>query len=986
MILYVAGINIVNAQSYSITNLNVEDGLPQSSVKDITKDKYGFIWISTESGIVRFDGQNFVNPEVKGLNNRFGDFFGEVDKDLIFSLNDGEKNMLLINKRNLKEIKKTFSFSRYRRQTKFLFYVKNSLGSNVNSEVGHFLKTKNGFYYILNDGIEYINSEKRIFKYRTGINHKNLNNLFGIDGKIFFLNKENNKMFQLSDKIFSEIKCDKILKDKEANFFWSSINNQSFLYLKNSLYSIYLDNNVVKVHKIVNFDKADINLNFSSSIFYDKLNNKLYIGSLVKGLYVINFNEFKVIQDKRSPHLNSFYSLLPLGNTILSPTGNIYSIDGKREQLKLKGKSDKYSFIFDNRKNLLYKQDGKLYIANFFSQYQTVREIQFGYYISFLGYGNNMCMISFENDKGILNLYLNNQFNKPFRTFFTNEEIKFAKFYTHDSLLIADRRVLYRASIKTGKLSIVSKNIPNIRNIFISRDNRVWILTYGNGFFLLDNNRLLKLPLDYYKYLSEVHTIIEDNHGFFWITTNHGLFQIKESELLKFVNSKKYIPHYYLFNKSDGFITNEFNGGANPVGITLHNKLIVLPTLEGMVIFNPKDIHAYYPSRNYFVETAIVDNNKRYFSDKLILERNFSRVTLVVDVPYYGNISNLLVQAKFNNQTAIWENIGQNRKFTFTNLPHGKYELLFRILISSEGVYSYKRVLIIVKPYFYETWMFKILIIILFSLFIFIIYKLRVSYLEKMNDVLENVIKQRTSALNKIVLDLQNTKTKLENESLQQKKLIGTISHDITTPIKYLALTAEMLYEANDDDIKLKKSYLFNLNKYALQLFKFTQTLKEYSEIYRDNKTYDNISYPLNEILDNKISLFNDIARYNNSKIINHVSQDVTTNISKNILSIIIHNILDNAVKYTQNGNIYINFYYTNSANILEIQDEGIGMSKEKINYYTFLQTNSQDEKLLLQKYGLGLHLVLQLTKMIGAKIVIELNQPRGTSIKILLI
>jgi ligand-binding sensor domain-containing protein len=38
---------------------NMDNGLPQNSVKDIIKDKYGFIWLSTDNGIVRYDGLKF---------------------------------------------------------------------------------------------------------------------------------------------------------------------------------------------------------------------------------------------------------------------------------------------------------------------------------------------------------------------------------------------------------------------------------------------------------------------------------------------------------------------------------------------------------------------------------------------------------------------------------------------------------------------------------------------------------------------------------------------------------------------------------------------------------------------------------------------------------------------------------------------------------------------------------------------------------------
>lgn len=45
--------------SFKITNYNPKQGLSNSSVYDIIKDKEGFLWISTELGINKFDGKNF---------------------------------------------------------------------------------------------------------------------------------------------------------------------------------------------------------------------------------------------------------------------------------------------------------------------------------------------------------------------------------------------------------------------------------------------------------------------------------------------------------------------------------------------------------------------------------------------------------------------------------------------------------------------------------------------------------------------------------------------------------------------------------------------------------------------------------------------------------------------------------------------------------------------------------------------------------------
>jgi ligand-binding sensor domain-containing protein len=47
------------ASDYSITHYTSQNGLPQNSAKGVELDKDGFLWIGTEAGLVRFDGQWF---------------------------------------------------------------------------------------------------------------------------------------------------------------------------------------------------------------------------------------------------------------------------------------------------------------------------------------------------------------------------------------------------------------------------------------------------------------------------------------------------------------------------------------------------------------------------------------------------------------------------------------------------------------------------------------------------------------------------------------------------------------------------------------------------------------------------------------------------------------------------------------------------------------------------------------------------------------
>ncbi|TDE31770.1 hypothetical protein E0I61_03435 [Flavobacterium ranwuense] len=78
--------------------------MSQSNVKSIVQDKYGFIWLSTKNGIVRYNGNQFsaFNSTTTNLNsNRITEILGALKNDSLFCYNEGFKELQLINKRSI---------------------------------------------------------------------------------------------------------------------------------------------------------------------------------------------------------------------------------------------------------------------------------------------------------------------------------------------------------------------------------------------------------------------------------------------------------------------------------------------------------------------------------------------------------------------------------------------------------------------------------------------------------------------------------------------------------------------------------------------------------------------------------------------------------------------------------------------------------------------------------------------------------------------
>jgi signal transduction histidine kinase/ligand-binding sensor domain-containing protein len=983
----------IDSQKSSIQFYNTDNGLPQNSVKDITKDKYGFIWLSTENGIARYDGNSFLVYKNFPLNTqRFLYFYGNVEKDSIFVKTEFKQNLLIHGKNpKVSNVLRNYPIFILKNNTNYLLYCSNFTYAATGTSF--YMNFKEGRYYIHKNSLTYKDFTSKVEQnLDVKTIYENVPRVFAIDEMLFYTDYQSKTVLGIKKGKIVNSHHNPLLTDPKSRILWSQINNQVFIVNNSTIYTCNYENGQLKTTKLIRLNNVK-DENFVS-IYYDKKYNKIYLGSSINGLQVISFPDFTCIKRPPSKPESVFYSTIPYGNSsVITTFGEIYNRNGLVEDKKFKDASS-YFLDYDADGNIITLSGNNLKVyqkSTFYKDIITKKNLIIKdlfsdgqkYYALLKDIRNEKAMVV----NGILAVYKDKSLQSlEKKIFFQNEPTKFIKFDKYH-LLVGTVKNLYKISLTTNKIyNLIGKQQLFIRNIIRSKDGNFWVLTLGKGLYLLKNNRLIKMPYDPDNNISSPHTILEDKNGFFWISTNNGLYKILESQLLEYAENKRSKVYYYKYSKDAGFNINEFNGGSNICGNILENGDFVLPSLNGLVFFNPLKVKSYYPE-NLYIERAVVNNKEQYFKNNLSLDQDVNRIDIFIDVPYYSNLDNVVIEAKLGNSpNAKWEPIGKDRKFSISSLGYGNHSLMVKMLVSDEGKFIYKKINIIVPPYFYQTLWFKIVTSSLLLLLLYFLVKWRINFLKKKNQELEKTIASRTKSLSDTVEKLEITKAKLHKEVEQQKKLIGTITHDITTPIKFIALTAKEVLDAENFNEQLTGKILNSIYKSSDQLYNFTMTLKEYADIYTHHRLDDSELYSLHQLIEDKKILFDEIAKNNGTVIINNVDKALSIWISKNILSAIVHNLIDNSVKYTKNGTITIESTNEDEHISLLITDTGIGMEQKKIEYYTRLQDNIENEKLLLQKYGMGLHLVLQLLQMIDGKIIFEKNKLQGTSFKLILI
>lgn len=112
IILVIIAVGVFDAASHTVEsqlyvdNLSLEDGLSNNFVTAISQDKHGFLWVGTESGLNRFDGDNFVlyhenNSSLAG--NSINALFYDADTDKLWIGSKKGLNVLDCSTQELRE-------------------------------------------------------------------------------------------------------------------------------------------------------------------------------------------------------------------------------------------------------------------------------------------------------------------------------------------------------------------------------------------------------------------------------------------------------------------------------------------------------------------------------------------------------------------------------------------------------------------------------------------------------------------------------------------------------------------------------------------------------------------------------------------------------------------------------------------------------------------------------------------------------------------
>ncbi|WP_395045911.1 ATP-binding protein [Flavobacterium sp.] len=226
--------------------------------------------------------------------------------------------------------------------------------------------------------------------------------------------------------------------------------------------------------------------------------------------------------------------------------------------------------------------------------------------------------------------------------------------------------------------------------------------------------------------------------------------------------------------------------------------------------------------------------------------------------------------------------------------------------------------------------------------------------------------------------ELEIAKERIEKASKARAEFLSTVSHELRTPLNAINGISHILLDDKPKPSQIE--YLKSLKFSGNYLLTYINEILEINRIESDNIEIENISFNIKELLNNIQSSLKEQASQNNNDFILNIDNEVPEILigDPTKLSQIFINLINNALKFTENGTITVNTKLINRDidNCLikfEVKDTGIGIPKDKQE--SIFESFSQGSVEINRKYGgtgLGLTIVKRLVTLMKGKIAIS--------------
>ena len=538
--------------------------------------------------------------------------------------------------------------------------------------------------------------------------------------------------------------------------------------------------------------------------------------------------------------------------------------------------------------------------------------------------------------------------------FATPEQIQFETY----------RQVSERSNVADNDIYVLYKDT----------DSQIWVSVFGGGL-----NKLIRYDKEKHEPIFKSHgiregmnndvvkSIVEDKNGNLWFTTEIGLSCFNKAT-----------EQFRNYDKYDGFLNVELEEGST---LRTLNGDLWLGTRQGILAFSPDKLetqHMDYDTR--IVDFKVSNRDLRSFQDCPILKESII-YTDAIQLKYNQSMFTIEFAAlNFYNQNRVsyryilegyekeWHYNGKNRIASYTNVPPGDYHFMVKTRIKNQEWSDEVTTLDIhIVPPLWLTWWAKCSYVLLSgAILFFILY----AYKKKLDM--------------EVLYDLER-KNHVQEQELNQERLrfYTNITHELRTPLTLILGPLEDMQKSNSLSNKDAQK-ISVIHQSAIRLLNLINQILEFRKTETQNKklcvAHDNIANLVYEIG----LKYKELNRKPDIEFrIELEKEDMPLYFDKEIVTIILDNLISNAIKYTEKGSITLGLHNVVRNNIsyteIKVSDTGFGITPEALPHI-FNRYYQEGGDHQASGTGIGLALVKNLVTLHEGEIKVESTLGTGST------
>ena len=229
-------------------------------------------------------------------------------------------------------------------------------------------------------------------------------------------------------------------------------------------------------------------------------------------------------------------------------------------------------------------------------------------------------------------------------------------------------------------------------------------------------------------------------------------------------------------------------------------------------------------------------------------------------------------------------------------------------------------------------------------------------------------------------------KEKVELASKARSKFLATVSHELRTPLNAINGITYLLLQEKPKASQIQ--YLKSLEFSGNYLLNFINDILEINRLESNKVLNEEINFNIVELVDNIKTSFNEFILENNVDFHTEIDNSINHNLigDPTKLSQVLINLVNNAIKFSKNGEVWITInktFETKDEAILffEIKDNGIGIPLDKQD--GIFDSFSQGSVEINRTYGgtgLGLSIVKKILEIMGSQIKLNSDGKNGST------